>query len=47
MKRSNTFMLVVISSLLFSCDRNDLAQKEATVFQFEATVIGQGIDCGE
>ena len=47
MKHSNLCILVLLSLLLFSCDSNDLEAEEAIVFQFEATVIGQGLDCGD
>ena len=38
--------LLIFAGILTSCE-NDKQSEGTTDFQFEATVVGQGMDCGE
>ena len=43
MKHSSIFVAVLLIALLSGCDSNE---PEPITFQFEAEVIGKGMDCG-
>lgn len=43
MKHSSIFLAVLLVALLSGCDSNE---PETINFQFEAEVIGKGMDCG-
>ena len=46
MKNIILYLLIILFIILFSCEK-DNNSNEKEDFQFEATVLNQGLDCGE
>ena len=46
MKHSYYILALLLFLLLLGCDNGELEPEKNVTFQFEGTVIGQGLDCG-